>query len=153
MNTCKEVIENTVKIVNKRFPHATLLPKEIRCYCVANKRAWKAYCLSRSVAHKRRFNMLAARIKMSARQHRAAKEITFVSSCNKCAFFNHVKQIVSPSHSSVALHVYCVVVDNPYDIFNRTFAQYFLIQLLPIPGMSAHPIDNANTCDHKFAVA
>ena len=51
INICKEVIENTVPIVNKRFPRATLLPKEICRLCVAKRCAWKAYCLSKSIAH------------------------------------------------------------------------------------------------------
>ena len=58
-----------------------------------------------------------------------------------------LKKIVFPSHSSVALHVNGVAVFNPYDtanIFNRTFAQKFLTQLLLIPSMSAHPMDNSN---------
>ena len=80
---------------------------------------------------------------MSVYRHRAAKKIALIASYNKCAFFNWFPL----SHFSVALHVNDVAVDNPYDtlnIFNRTFVQKFSIQLLPIPGLSTHPIDNAN---------
>ena len=58
MNTYKEAFENTVSIVNKHFPRATPLNKESRRLCVAKRRAWKAYSLSRSIAHKRPFNLL-----------------------------------------------------------------------------------------------
>jgi hypothetical protein len=144
MNVCTRVINATVPLLHHRSPRSHPLPKYIRRLCLAKKRAWKAYCKSNTAARKRRFNLLAAKVKTSVRHYHAVKENALVTARNKNMFFNCIKQIVSPSSNNITLIADGVMVDDPFataNILNRTFANNFSSQLLPLP---AHHWDNMN---------
>jgi hypothetical protein len=62
MDTCMKVIIATVPRIHLRSFRVKPLPKHIRRLCLAKKRAWRAYCRSKSAVHKRRFRQLATEV-------------------------------------------------------------------------------------------